>query len=57
MTIFYYGDRDERGRHIMTKLAYECPLCKERLSNPSELREHRLKQHRDIFSEIKTVVY
>lgn len=55
MTIFYYG-QNERGRHIMTPLAYECPLCKEKLSNPSHLREHRLRKHRDIFSEIKTTV-
>ncbi len=56
MTIFYFGDKDQRGRHVMTELSYECPLCKDKLSNPSELREHRLRVHRDIFSEIKTVV-
>ena len=54
MTLFYYGNKNDKGRNIMTQLTYECPLCKEKVANPSQLREHRLSQHRDIFSEIKT---
>jgi hypothetical protein len=57
MSIFYYGNKDAKGKHIMTQLQYECPLCKEKVANPSELREHRLREHRDIFSEMQTVVY
>jgi hypothetical protein len=55
MTILYFGDRNERGRKIMTQLAYECPLCKERLANPNELRSHRSREHKNVFYEIKAV--
>ncbi len=35
---------------------YKCPICKIEFSNPKELREHRLKVHKNVLSEIKTGV-
>ncbi len=31
----------------LMKIKLECPLCKEAVANPDELRNHRLKVHRD----------
>jgi uncharacterized C2H2 Zn-finger protein len=35
------------------RVIMKCPICKLVLSNPNELREHRLKSHRIVFNEIK----
>ncbi|XES77265.1 MAG: C2H2-type zinc finger protein [Candidatus Bathyarchaeia archaeon] len=37
----------------MIDVLYECPICKAEFSNPNELREHRLKEHKNIVREIR----
>jgi hypothetical protein len=37
----------------LTYEPFECPICQQQLENPNELREHRLKQHKSVFDEIK----
>jgi transcription initiation factor IIE alpha subunit len=40
------------GRASMLHDEFECPLCKEVLRNPTDLRNHRLQKHRSILDEI-----
>jgi hypothetical protein len=35
----------------MDYLILRCPICNQVLSNPELLREHRLREHRSIYSE------
>jgi phage FluMu protein Com len=37
-------------------LIMKCPLCKTILSNPNKLREHRLKEHKSIYAEVKAEI-
>jgi hypothetical protein len=38
---------------LMTYMRYICPICKAEMQNPEELRQHRLKEHKTVLSEIK----
>jgi hypothetical protein len=40
-------------RTEMTEMIFKCLLCPKEMSDPNELREHRLKSHKNIFDEIK----
>jgi len=41
-----------KDKRSFMKKEFDCPLCKKILSNPSELRKHRLQEHRSIMDEI-----
>jgi hypothetical protein len=44
------------GKAMVLDNEVECPLCKEILANPTELRKHRQRQHRNVMEEIKYTV-
>lgn len=38
--------------NIMMPLSFPCPICKVELDNPKELQEHRMRNHKNVLSEV-----
>ena len=41
---------------MMNYDVFKCPICKKQFENPNTLREHRLKEHKNILQESNTQI-